>query len=219
MDIQEIENQPAYSETMKLYHHSEKSKSGILKFRLRESPTDTKNFFHDMVNNLSKKKFGIPVRNLFFTYHFPQGSSSIYHLRTIPLGNNVKYFYHPDVTDLTSVLVYFIEYGTFDNFIDDISHKYDITSPSYEIVEIFLNAIDVHDGAGEVLRFMKKELVAHAGDSDDLANVLLGYVIRFIRSYVDGIIEVHNIEDIPKGVKSEIMIYAPDDIYLGREDS
>ena len=51
-------------------------------------------------------------------------------------------------------------------------------------------------------------------NGDDIAKKVVAFFIKHIKEYVEGIIEVDVIDDIPPDTDSEIMVYAPDDIYL-----
>lgn len=74
-----------------------------LEFKFRTQPLDTYRPFHDKVNELSIQSFGIPIRNLLFTYPDMQQSSSYgTPHRIVPIGNNYELYYASDIVDMTA---------------------------------------------------------------------------------------------------------------------
>lgn len=213
----EIYSQPSYSKSIKLYHRSHDSSDRLLNFKFRNKPTDTAILVHNVVNELCVKRFGIPVRSLFFTYMDVERTGS--KLRAIPLGDNVRYFYNPKVRDMT---VDFVEATLTDDLIDfffDVSVEFEINADPHVLYDSYYKAINKTQSIHDAIVMLEGDISPYFEDDRgrEFTEVVLGKFVKLIRGYVNGLIEVTNIEKLPEGTDAEIMIYAPEDIYLWKE--
>lgn len=210
MNELDLYSQPNYSETVKLYHVSDDPTERKLKFKFRDKPTDTPVFFHNLINLFSEKKFGIPVRNLFFTYAHALSRKA---LRVIPLGNNVRVFYHPTVGDLTALIVQDL-IPQLEELVLDIIDQYDLNLDAEKTAENIYVIFETEASLSKIKNLISEQFSEVSDDPSKLSDRILKFVIDYIKVYVADIVEVRDIEDIPPDIESEIMIYAPDDIYL-----
>lgn len=108
--VDQILNQPfmkSFSE-LRLYRGLSKQNDEIMKvgFKFRESPKDTDKTLHDMINQESTRMFGVPIRNLMFTYPTIESAEKYGGVNMIvPIGDRFQMFYHPEIHDMTAALV------------------------------------------------------------------------------------------------------------------
>lgn len=209
----DLYSQPSYDSTTKLYHITENYKENrLLKFKFREKPTDTPFMVHEIVNKLSMEKFKLPIRNLFFTYTKRISKNA---MRVIPLGNNVQYFYHPLIEDFAAWFMIDVLSIADDAMIDYID-AYDLEVDIETLSTILRNSID--DGTG--LKTTHDSLIRKFSDLMDtkhstaLTKNVLAIIVGELKSYIGDIVKTTDISEIPGNIEAEIMIYAPDDIYM-----
>jgi len=209
----DLYSQPSYDSTTKLYHITENYKENrLLKFKFREKPTDTHFMVHEIVNKLSMEKFKLPIRNLFFTYTKRISKNA---MRVIPLGNAVQYFYHPDIEDFTAWFMFDVLSMANDGIIDYVE-RYDLDADIEKLQTILRDIID--DGNG--LKVTHDSLIRKFSDLMDakhstaLTKNVLAIIVGELKSYIGDIVKTTNVSDIPDNIEAEIMIYAPDDIYI-----
>lgn len=207
----DLYSQPSYSDSVKLYHHTKNSHdTRIMEFKFRDAPSNTPIVVHDLVNHYAVQKFGLPVRNLFFTYAEYMFANQ---MRAIPLGDNVRYFYNPDVDDMTA-LILIEKYKEVEEFLLDIKDQYDYQYDVDEMANLFGGTMNTQKTLKGVVSMLSKRYSDIIDNGDDIAKKVVAFFIKHIKEYVEGIIEVDVIDDIPPDTDSEIMVYAPDDIYL-----
>lgn len=103
----EIRSQPYFDRfpDIRLYHGTKSpvKEPSLVPFRYRKAPKDTPQVIHDTINEKSVDKFGIPVRNLFFTYQKPHNIINYYGEQciAIPKGK-FRLFCNPLVNDMTT---------------------------------------------------------------------------------------------------------------------
>lgn len=106
-DTNEVANQPFFEKfpEVRLYRGIRKPFEEITKlsFKFRTKPLDSVIEAHDAINKESEEVFGIPVRNLMFSYTEEESAESYGEVCIIvPIGESFKLFYNPDVEDLTA---------------------------------------------------------------------------------------------------------------------
>lgn len=210
MNELDLYSQPNYSDNVKLYHVSDDPNERLLKFKFRDKPTDTPLFFHHLINLLSKKKFDIPIRSLFFTYTDALGSKS---LRVIPLGNKVKFFYHPTVGDLTALIVQDM-IPQLEELVTDIVDQYDFNLDAEKISDSIYEFFETNTSLTKIKEQITDQFREVSDDPNKFSDRILRFIVDYFKVYVADVVEVNYVEDIPPDTESEIMIYAPDDIYL-----
>lgn len=211
-------SQPSYSNTVKLYHVTDDYHSDrLLKFKLRDKPTDTPLMIHDMVNKLSMKRFNIPIRRLFFTYTRPLNSRA---MRAIPLSDSVQYFYHPDIEDFTS-WIYSDFKSEINNEIEDFIYQYDINTSMLEMTSLWENVIEKNDSIRLSYDTCINLYKIQIGDdnAEKITSLIFTTMLSMFKEYIENIRHTTDIDDIPYNTESEIMIYAPDNIYLISNDT
>lgn len=209
----DLYSQPSYSDSVKLYHITENYKDDrILNFKFREKPTDTPLLIHDITNKLSMKRFKLPIRNLFFTYAKPLNMTA---MRVIPLGDSVQYFYHPDVEDFTAWL-YDNVYNLINIEIEDFHSQYSFEESILTLEHIWQDALDSGKGLVETRDTLIKQYTKVMDDelAIKLTKRILVLLVSRLTNYIEDIRYTTVIDDIPNDTESEIMLYAPDDIYL-----
>lgn len=204
-----------------LYHSSNSliPDGTLVPFRLRDMPRDTSLKIHDAVNTLTVEKFGVPVRNLLFTYRNKDKSEGygahIYEI--IPNGNNFKFYYAEYVDDFTDH-----SRDAFEKM--DIGAYFNKMHPDAELEmrdqALYLDLAVKRALNGErefvgkkVLQFLETGGLSKYIDSVFEIAELVAKDIAL--EYVDRIIEVKNQDDL-KGVHDEVMVYAPDGFYTKR---
>lgn len=206
----DIYSQPSYSEKVKLYHNTkDHEESRLLKFKFRDKPTDTPLSVHTVVNKLSQKKFGLPIRSLFFTYAEYMVRRQ---MRAIPLGNNVRYFYHPDVDDMTGLIIHEMLEDKMGDYFEALAADYNYDSP--KIQGIFFYEIQTQPSFKLAYENLTQRFQEYVDDFEPFTKNALTYLLKLLKEYVDGVIEVDDINKIPPNTDAEIMVYAPDDVYL-----
>lgn len=196
----DIYSQPSYSDKIKLYHWSFSNKSNtIIPFRFRTKPSDTPILIHNIVNKYANDKFNIPIRNLFFTYTDKKHKDA---KRVIPLGDNVKYFYHPDVEDMTSLL-YLDKFKILEKYLKDNVNE-DVGD---ELISMIEHAHSIKELFNEIQRDYDENTVSYIKNT-------LAMLVGYIKDYVNNVVMVEDIEQIPSNTEAEVMVYAPVDIYL-----
>ena len=209
----DLYSQPSYDSTTKLYHITENYKENrLLKFKFRDRPTDTPFMIHEIVNKLSMKTFKLPVRSLFFTYTKKLSNNA---MRAIPLGNDVQYFYHPEIEDFTAWFMFDV-LSVANDGITDYVERYDLDVDIEKLQAIFREVLE--DGSGLkktyntlIRMFSEMMVLKHA---TELTKVVLAIVVGELKNYVGDIVRTTDISDIPDNIESEVMVYAPDNIYL-----
>ena len=209
----DLYSQPSYDSTTKLYHITENYKENrLLKFKFREKPTDTPFMVHEIVNKLSIEKFKLPIRNLFFTYTKRISENA---MRVIPLGHKVQYFYHPLIEDFAAWFMIDVLSIADDVMIDYID-AYDLEVDIETLSTILRTSID--DGTG--LKTTHDFLIRKFSDLMDtkhstaLTKNVLAIIVGELKSYIGDIVKTTDISEVPGNIEAEIMIYAPDDIYM-----
>lgn len=205
-------------------------------FKYREQPRDTNIQIHDAVNAASIEKFGLPIRNLIFTY--PEKEHTYNYGETmivVPIGD-FKLFCNPNVFDMT---YYFSEFQNeleikalvFRKVIDHLrksrfSHEFGI---EYNTKNLFDDMYDEeHRLNNNPINNLILQLIVER-DSDfpvddfdfKLRKLVSQYRIHTAatmasKQYVDDVIEITNenqltdYDDRPP----EIMVYAPNGFYV-----
>lgn len=209
----DIYSQPSYDSTTKLYHiTSNYNEDRLLKFKIRDKPTDTPLLIHEVVNKLSVKKFKLPIRSLFFTYTKKMSNNA---MRVIPLGNNVQYFYHPDIEDFTSWF-YFDAMPMVDEAILDYVERYDLEADISQLETALTDAIAGDHGlkaTHDMLITNYSELLG-AEHGTNLTKNVLAKMVGILTDYINDVVYTTDISDIPENTDSEVMVYAPNDLYL-----
>ena len=107
VDVDEVFKEPffeSFSE-VRFYRGVRKAYHDIteMEFKFRTKPLDSSPIIHNKINELSEKIFGVPVRNLIFTYtEFEAARAYGDVVEIVPKGNNFKIFYNPYINDLTA---------------------------------------------------------------------------------------------------------------------
>lgn len=89
-----------------LHHASSKLKDdgGVITLKMREAPRDTNEYFHSIVNTVSEKELGVPVRNLIFAFTKKHKTSDYgfndYVL--FPLDDDYHLYYSDMIEDMTT---------------------------------------------------------------------------------------------------------------------
>lgn len=104
--LEQVKSQPYLKQHghIELFRGVQKAFDEITKveFKFRTQPLDTYRLFHDKVNELSIQSFGIPIRNLLFTYPDMQQTASYGSPhRIIPIGDSYELYYASDIVDMT----------------------------------------------------------------------------------------------------------------------
>lgn len=209
----DLYSQPSYSGHTKLYHITENYKENrLLKFKFREKPTDTPIMVHSIVNKLSMKTFNVPIRSLFFTYTRPLNNTA---MRVIPLGGNVQYFYHPDIEDFTAWIYSDIKPDIM-NTIEDFIDQYNVNVSHSELVDVWdeMFSSDKELSANYKYTIDKYSILLDKELGKKLAENLFLKLVEHLKRYVEEIRNTDDIDDVPHNTEAEVMIYAPDNIYL-----
>ena len=136
-------------------------------------------------------------------------------MRVIPLGNNVQYFYHPLIEDFAAWFMIDVLSIADDVMIDYID-AYDLEVDIETLSTILRTSID--DGTG--LKTTHDSLIRKFSDLMDtkhstaLTKNVLAIIVGELKSYMGDIVKTTDVSDIPGNIEAEIMIYAPDDIYM-----
>lgn len=194
-----ILSQPSHSDTIKLYHWGQKPvvDFDIIKFRQRSKPTDTPIIIHTTINHYAKQRFNLPIRNLFFTYTTKKDEKAN---RVIPIGNNVTYYYHPEVEDMTEW-----SYGIIRRVLNEYLKDNDTNIEINELLDDIERAITI--------KSLLDDIDKQYDNAEDVKNVF-ALIVRELKRYVYEVIKVTDIEMIHKNTYAEVMIYAPDDLYI-----
>lgn len=206
----DVYSQPSYDDKINLYHStSETMESRLLKFKYRRKPRDTNIIIHKLVNGIAIEKFGLPIRNLFFVY---VGTRDIQgtRMRAIPLGDKVRYFFNPEVEDFT--LSYFNDLFKIrlPQYIMNIYDGDDVV----KITKLAKRIIYESDTVEQLIYKMTKIFDGLVDNSKTFTKNIVNFIKEYLTSYVDNIVEVDDVSKIPENTDAEVMIYAPDDIYL-----
>lgn len=239
----DILDQPYISnhDDMVLYHGtSQISKPTKLEFRFRTKPMSTIDELHHDINDLSTEKFGIPVRNLLFTYPNDSDQVMMYgHSNVIvPIGTKYRIFYHPRIHDMTEDLVVGqhsdipiknitdelmqLDDGSmgeyYKHYVDWLQEHEELTSGDYSaIIGAFYNLEDNADDDNELVHVHLKNFIKK--HKSDILEVIMNAMQESIESisqqYVNELEELGKDENID-GV--ELMVYAPDGFYIIPEE-
>ena len=201
-----------YKGTMQSYDNEN------MEFKFRESSRDTPYFIHELVNSITKEKFGLPLRNLIFGTSDYNHADSYGNAHIITPIGKWRAFVSPEVQDMT------IENGFSDYFlgvklegmlrennkrIDESILRY-VFSHSLKKIRSFDDAMDsISDRLKNMLKDQTEEFPIEYIDS--LIEKFRLDVLEDIRSYTDSIIEVNS--NTSKSVfdnDPEVMIYAPE---------
>lgn len=207
VDYNEIKSQPFFHQfnDLRLYHGSKKSldEPTIIPFRFRENPVDTPKEIHDKINEKSQEKFGLPVRNLKFTYSkqiqvYAYGDPFI----LVPKGE-FRLFVNPNVYDMTvdtDLDVYNSKFyeQIFNSIIDNIS----------ELQMNMENEDDIDVDLDFWLNKLNENYRTHIPkykDEGSLSEMMLAYIMDVLNEHVNNssVLNTFN-EYIPKIVKSSI---------------
>ena len=98
----------------------------------------------------------------------------------------------------------------------DYVERYDLDADIEKLQTILRDIID--DGNG--LKVTHDSLIRKFSDLMDakhstaLTKNVLAIIVGELKSYIGDIVKTTNVSDIPDNIEAEIMIYAPDDIYM-----
>lgn len=134
-------------------------------FKLRTKPLDSAKFIHDAINDESESRFGLPIRNLMFSYteeEQAQGYGKV--VVIVPKGDNFKLFYNYEIEDLTAQYMLKPD-SVYERMWDDALQDYsnmdfsnEIAGDNWELEEVIELAIeDVQFETEQLL----KELYSH----------------------------------------------------------
>lgn len=210
----DVYSQPSYSDDIKLYHYTrDKKESRLLKFKFREKPRDTDVVVHNIVNSLSEKKFGIPVRNLFFAYAswVAKGAGQ---MRAVPLGDNVRYFFNPDIADMTEWFEEQILDNKLEVVVKDLVGNDAVAVDENAIIKSIRDAFRSNNTIKQLIEDMANRLHGYVEKPVEFTKIVLKFIIEKLKDYVNNIQEVDSVNKLPLPTNAEVMIYAPDDIYL-----
>lgn len=239
IDMDTVMSQPYFEHFKKLrvYHSTPNKFTEVTKvdFRFRTKPTDTIREFHDMVNNISTEKFGLPIRNLLFTY--PHISNSYgYPYLIVPIGENFKLYHHPGIDDMTEDLSdenmdiiveldfqrlndkFRIKDTRYDEihaiFFEKLSENYD----DYRIIndhmipEILTDMADDEYFDEEIMSSYKNYMEGKKDEIVKFTNQLISEgFFEIAKDYVNGVELIDDDSDVGG---DEIMVYAPDGFYV-----
>jgi len=213
----DIYSQPSYDSSTKLYHITNNyNEDRMLKFKLREKPTDTPLLIHEVVNKLSIKKFKLPIRSLFFAYAKKMSNNA---MRVIPLGDKVQYFYHPDIEDFTAWF-YFDAMPMVDEAILDYVERYSLDVDISLLETLLTDSIAAGHGLKEThdILITKYSELLGSEHGTTLTKNILAKMVGILTDYINDIVYTTDISDIPENTDSEVMIYTPNDLYLMKSE-
>lgn len=234
-----IVNQPFIDnhDDMVLYHGTVKiSEPTEMEFRFRSKPMSTIKELHEKINELSEDKFGIPVRNLLFTY--PNDSDSVMTYGNsnviVPIGKNYRIFYHPSLHDMTEDLnvgdysdipiknitdeLMELDDGSmgeyYRHYVEWLQEHEELTSGDYSgIIGAFYNLEDNAEQDNDFVHVHLKNFIKN--NKKDILDIIMKAVKESIDSiahqYVSGLEELGEDENVD-GV--EMMVYAPNGFYI-----
>lgn len=243
--IDDIKSQPYFSKfpDLRLLRGVRKDIDDIIHipFRYRDKPLDTDVHLHNAVNEESITEFGLPIRNLIFATEHKENAAkygSVYVI--VPKGDKFRLFYHPNIEDMTgaydaadadfmsrimeSAIEYMMELdipndvldGMFSDYEDDILNavrRIKIHTRNYgqEIEKsLYTNLKDDidSDSAREISSMIADRIMEDVNDG----------IERVAREYVEGIEEATRDDEYTPSIDyPEIMLYAPDGVYLVQE--
>ncbi len=210
----DVYSQPSYDDKIKLYHNTRDYKeSRLLKFKFRDKPRDTDIVVHNIVNDLTMKKFGLPLRNLFFVY-VSTFDKTARQMRAIPLGNNVRYFFNPEVDDMTFWFNDTVMGTQLLEFISAMVQDDSIATDEHAIVNQITSSITNSVTLKDMIEDMANRLHGYVSEPTEFTRIVLKFIISKLKDYVNNIKEVDSVRKLPIPTNAEVMIYAPDDIYL-----
>lgn len=203
---------PVYKGTMQSYDNEN------MEFKFRESSRDTPYFIHELINSITKEKFGLPLRNLIFAASEYNHADSYGNAHIITPIGKWRAFVSPEVQDMTIECGFSIHFlgdklqGMLreDNKrIDDSIMRY-VFSVSLKKIRSFDDALDsISDRLKNMLKDQTEEFPIEYIDS--LIEKFRLSVLEDVKSYTDSIIEVNS--NTSKSVfdnNPEVMIYAPE---------
>jgi len=210
----DVYSQPSYDDRIKLYHNTRDYKeSRLLKFKFRDKPRDTDIVVHNIVNDLTMKKFGLPLRNLFFVY-VSTFDKTARQMRAIPLGDNVRYFFNPEVDDMTFWFNDEIMENKLLEYVQGLVMGDSIATDEHTIIKIVDGALTASNNLKSMIDDLANRLYGYVENPTDFTRKVLKFIISKLKDYVNNIKEVDSVSKLPIPTNAEVMIYAPDDIYL-----
>lgn len=192
----------------------------VNKFKFRNKSTNTFILIHNKINELSKQKFGLPIRNLLFCrgVEFVGDSNEF---EVYPLGDQFRIFANPKINDLAMA-----KNTTRVNVVDALVHEAaKISKYQKELIKLFKQKLLVQAINTKSERsFWKdtKDLIDEFFVDEIRTQILEGMykvyndkVINLAKEYVRSTIEIHNEDEITNDmIDSEYMLYCPDDFYM-----
>lgn len=215
-------SQPFNVDGKELYHTSNIDVDvAYISFKFRGKPRDTPLLFHNIVNQLSTKKFQLPVRSLLFTHKKdamkPYGKNLF---KVVPVGNTFRLFAYSGEDDFTDTI-----HGnmTDDSFLERNLTKWfdgdiDLLYYTFEVIyDAYSTASDLKS-----LKSIITDSLSSGKHSDNLKPIL-DSIIRATVKHVNAICKnyvnsVEEITDLKRIHKEEVMIYAPDGFYIINEN-
>lgn len=196
-----------------LYVGAMTASEGVINFKFRDKPRNTIPFIHDMVDQLTQAKFGLPLRSLFFCTPDPDHAATYGNLFEVYPQGNWRAFVSPEIADMTldvGLMHYHIEARILREFEgEDKTHVERVIKA--KIDSRHLSQIKSLDEFTDVVAKIIPDDVVKDVPLEEFKTSLVGD----LHEYVDSIEELTNTNAydlLTEG--AEVMLYSPDGINL-----
>lgn len=196
-----------------LYVGSASAVEGTLSFRFRDKSRNSIVFVHNIVNEMTNDKFGLPLRSLFFCTPDPDHAATYGKLFEVTPIGDWRAFASQEVMDMTldiGAMNYHIEMSIVKQFFGD---DQDIVKGAIQpVMRKLTNEEDLNRFIEKLKRAIPQDI---SSDIDATLQRFKDELINKLNDYVDSIEELteENAEDLLSD-GAEVMLYSPNGINL-----